>query len=190
LTASDREKWDSIYASRRSPGIGSDWLTENLARLPRGGKGLDLAAGDGASSLLMAGRGNRMTAVDVSSVGLELGRRSAGPASIEWVVADLDEWAPPANDFDFVICLNFFDRRRLPKIISNSLRPGGLFLGEAARRDQHGRPAGRVTDPNYLIDLGEWGRLFPDYRLLQADDRGPTSRVLLERPSTSTRPAS
>ncbi len=82
MSQRDAEKWDAKYALQRATGVPANWLMELLPHLPRGGTGLDLAAGDGANALLLASRGNRMTAVDISSVGLNLGKRTGGPLPV------------------------------------------------------------------------------------------------------------
>jgi SAM-dependent methyltransferase len=155
-----------------------------LGNLPRGGTGLDLACGDGADSLLMASRGNRMIAVDISPIGLAIGRRAGGPASVTWVEADLDDWLPDEADRDFVLCFKFLDRRRIRALVDAALRPGGLFIGETFRRrpDASGPAPGGPTHPDYLLEPGEWGRLFAGYEILLEDETSTTARVVARRP--------
>src|SRR5690606_37707305 len=94
VSESDRKKWDEKYSRREdaSPGPPAEYLEQLLRRLPMGGKALDLAAGDGANSLLLASRGWKVVAVDISAAGLEIGKRVAGPLPIDWQVADLDDY--------------------------------------------------------------------------------------------------
>jgi SAM-dependent methyltransferase len=75
------------------------------------GRALDAGCGHGAEALWLAARGWRVTAVDFSATALAQARATAaalGPpvaASVDWVEADLSEWAPPAQAFDLVSCL-------------------------------------------------------------------------------------
>ena len=179
MTASDREKWDAKYRLKRSPSPASDWLVENLRELPRGGKGLDLACGDGANALFMASRGNRMTAVDISPVGLQIGKKSGGPASVTWIEADLDDWNCEESDFDFVMCLKFLDRRRLPILVESALKPGGLFLAETYRQIPESKS--HVSNPEHLLQPNEWLTMFPTFEVLAKRDAGDMSGVLLRK---------
>lgn len=182
MSENDRQKWDQKYADRPSPGAPSDFLEQNLRLLPRGGRALDLAAGDGANSLLLASRGWRVTAVDISAVGLEIGKRVAGPLPIEWIVADLDDYSPPAGQFDLVMALRFFDRKQLPDQVRTALKPGGYFLSESYNFRELNRPDSHVTNPDYLVSENEWPQLLDGFEVHEHDQSRSSTRILFRKP--------
>jgi SAM-dependent methyltransferase len=104
----DRDDWDRRYRGRDfvwSVEPNRFLLAEVEGLTP--GRALDLAAGEGRNAVWLAIRGWSVTAVDWSEVGLEKGRRLAEhqAVSVDWVLADLREWEPPARAFDLVIVL-------------------------------------------------------------------------------------
>lgn len=180
MSEQDRVRWDKKYAERpsRASSPPSPWLEQHLRNLPRGGRALDLACGDGGNALLLASRGTRVIAVDVSPVGLAIGRKVAGPLPIEWVEADLDHYEPQVASFDLVVCFRFLDRKRLFHLVDTALKPGGLFLGETFNQSAAKHPDCHVTNPDYLLAEGEWLRLFPTYEVLAHEESGGMSRYL------------
>lgn len=188
MSINDKTRWERKYAERsaRSPGPPPDWLVENLGNLPRGGDALDLAAGDGAASLLLASRGWRVDAIDIAENGLAIGRRVAGPLPIRWRALDLDEYEPPPSSFDLVVCFRFLDRERLPAIVRRALRPGGLFLGETFNQRYPGSAGAHPISEKYLLFENEWRRLLGDFEFLAHDESGVTSRLLARKRSDDT----
>ncbi len=110
--------------------------------------------GDGANSLLLASRGWRVTAVDISPTGLALGRKVAGPLPIQWVEADLDTYEPESAAYDLVLCFRFLDRLRLPQLVDVALKPAGLLLAETFNVQAIGSPDCHITNPAYLLQQG------------------------------------
>lgn len=102
----DREAWNQRYQQKDFV-----WSVEpNRFLVPEvegltPGRALDLAAGAGRNAVWLATRGWAVTAVDWSDVALERGRRLAEhqAVTVEWVLADLREWEPPARAFNLVI---------------------------------------------------------------------------------------
>ena len=184
MAPNDRQRWDRKHAARRDskPGAPAGWLGQRLDRLPRPTRALDLAAGDGRHSLLLADRGWNVTAVDISPVGLDIGRRAAESTTIDWVVDDLDVYRPDPGAYGLVLCFFFLDRRLLPELVAAALRSGGIFVAETFNRREADRPDARITNPDYLLADDEWLALFPDFEVLEHDQRGPTSRFLARRP--------
>lgn len=136
MSDQDRERWDARHAQSR-PGMGEDpkaLVLELEQALPRSGRALDIACGEGRLALWLARRGLRVTAVDISPVGLgKLTARAAGEGlarCIEVIERDLDRGLPPLEPgFDFVACLDFHS----PAVLAEArelLSPGGLLLVE------------------------------------------------------------
>jgi SAM-dependent methyltransferase len=69
------------------------------------GRALDVAAGEGRNAVWLAERGWRVTAVDFSQVAVDHGRDLAVQrgVTVEWVLADVTAWRPPAQAFDAVV---------------------------------------------------------------------------------------
>lgn len=110
-----------------------DYLDAVLARAP-GRRVLDLGCGTGRHAVALAGRGYRVTGVDVSESGLARAAASAG-AAVDLHRADLlcDAWEPE-SPVDAVVCVQGFawgtdaDQLRLLRRIRRMLVPGGLLV--------------------------------------------------------------
>ena len=93
--------WDERYRSQHRVWSGrpGEVLVELTSDLPAG-RALDAGCGEGADAVWLAGRGWRVTAVDLSSVALARGAEEAAALGngladrIEWVHADLTTWSP------------------------------------------------------------------------------------------------
>jgi SAM-dependent methyltransferase len=134
----DSRQWDERYS-----GAQFEWTTmpnqfvaAELPGLPPG-RALDLAAGEGRNSVWLAERGWRVTAVDFSRVGLEKGRalaaaRGIDGTRIEWIVADLSDYAPEPGAFDLVLIAYFQAGAELRATVlrraTAALAPGGTLL--------------------------------------------------------------
>lgn len=130
----DRERWDSRYAG---PGLvmgpaPKPFVLELEPLLPRAGRALDIACGEGQLAAWLAQRGLSVTAVDISAVALDKLRRRAAAEGLEprlhAIEADLDEGLPPIEpDLDLVCCVDFYS----PAIMAQARRllaPDGMLL--------------------------------------------------------------
>jgi SAM-dependent methyltransferase len=141
-----REQWQAAAEAwnRWDPAI-ARWVgpaTEQLIdmmRLKPGDAVLDVAAGSGSQSLLLAARvgaQGRVVATDISSNILEFARanaRAAGFSNVEISVADGEELPVDDSTFDAVMCrlglMYFPDRDRSLTAMRRALRPGGRVGG-------------------------------------------------------------
>ncbi len=106
-----------------------------LAMLPdvRGLAGLDVGCGEGHNTRLLAGRGARMTAVDISTRFLEYARRSErdNPLGIDYRHASAQALPIPDASFDFVTAfMSLMDIPQPERAVAEAhrvLRPGGLL---------------------------------------------------------------
>lgn len=158
MSTAERDKWDAryrdgAYESRTHP---TALLAEWLPRLPRG-RALDVACGAGRNALYLAASGYAVTALDISGVALERGRRSATERglTIEWLCADLDDdpaRALPAGPFDLIVWVRYVHRTLLPHLVAR-LAPGGALLCE-----QHlltGQAVAGPTSTQFRLAPGE-----------------------------------
>ena len=162
----DAKAWDERYAAAElvwsvEPNL---FVARECAGLPPG-RALDLAAGEGRNAIWLARRGWSVTAVDFSGVAIDKGRRLAGDAEIDWVVADATTWRPAAS-YDLAVIaylqLEAAGRRAAVRTAYDALAPGGTFLlvahDTANLAEGTGGPQDAsvlMTADDVLADLGE-----------------------------------
>ena len=149
-TAWYRTFFDAFYLRQYAPALTDelserqvDWLIDLLGLEP-GARVLDLACGHGRHAIRLAGRGMRVTGLDLSEIFLERARDDARAADVDvrWVRADMRE-IPFEAEFDAVV--NVFtafgyleddaqDQRAIDGV-GRALAPGGAFLLETIHRD-------------------------------------------------------
>jgi cyclopropane fatty-acyl-phospholipid synthase-like methyltransferase len=130
--------WSGRYA-----GAGEDYLfgtapnkflASQARRLQPGWTALSVADGEGRNSVFLAEEGLRVTAVEISPVGLHKAQRLATSrhVEVEFVLADVLQWqAPAAFDVVVAIFVQFVgpvERPVLFERIKAAVRPGGLLL--------------------------------------------------------------
>ena len=137
----------------------NDFLRDIADRLPRAGRAVDLAAGQGRNAVFLASLGLDVLAVDQSEVGL---RRSEELAAARGValrteVADLREFDVEPGSLDVVssifVHLPSSVRTSVHGRVSTWLRPGGLFVFEWYGPGQLGRGTGGPNDPDQVASL-------------------------------------
>ncbi|MFJ9562436.1 class I SAM-dependent methyltransferase [Streptomyces fuscichromogenes] len=109
-------------------------LIEELVRVTGAGPGsrvLEIAPGTGKLTVDLAGAGCSITAVEIGpNMAAVARRRLAAFPAVDVVVAAFEEWEPPPDPFDAVVCATAFHWLdpvvRLPKA-ARALRPGGLL---------------------------------------------------------------
>jgi SAM-dependent methyltransferase len=131
--------WNERYGTKDSLWSGNP--NRNLVSEASGlrpGEALDVGCGEGADSIWLAGRGWRVTGVDIST--LALGRAAghaaqAGPeiaGRITWEQADIFTWEPARSRYDLVSVQYLHppsaQRGPLLRRLAASLRPGGTLL--------------------------------------------------------------
>lgn len=133
--------WDERYVSRRTE-HGRIWSGQVNATVAQQvsaltpGSALELGSGEGADALWLAARGWQVTALDISSVALEVGAREAAKAGVSdritWEQADLTTWRPSAQ-YDLVTSAFLHSPVDLPRedILRravSAVAPGGRLL--------------------------------------------------------------
>lgn len=111
------------------------WLREQAHLLPRHGRVLCVADGEGRNSVWLAGQGFEVDAFDVADRAVDKARALAQRegVSVNFAVADCDGYAWPEGTCDGVaaIFVQFADppmRSRLFERIVRSLKPGGVLI--------------------------------------------------------------
>lgn len=132
MTREDQRRWDERYAAKGPAShAGPPDLFANYADIfPTAGRALDIACGQGSTSVWLAGRGLRVAGFDISAVAIDQARELARHSGVEdrcrFEVVDLDNGLPDGPVVDVIVCHKFRDRRLDPVII-NRLAPGGLL---------------------------------------------------------------
>jgi SAM-dependent methyltransferase len=134
----DEAYWESRYAGH----TGQAHVAPNPHLLLQAegltpGTALDAGCGEGGSALWLAGRGWRVTGVDVSATALRRARahaeRLGGDVAerIDWRAADLTTWEPPLAHFDLVTAHYVHptgSQEDLVRRLAAAVAPGGTLL--------------------------------------------------------------
>jgi tellurite methyltransferase len=183
--------WDAKHrlAAQAPPSEPASIVRELLPLLPVG-SALDIACGMGRHALLLAARRQQVTAVDFSSVALDIlevrasgmpttVRRSdhfhpgarAAHGGLELIHANLEEAHLLDHSYDLILCVQYLQRSLFPQMV-RALRPEGILLMETFTQAQL-EFSGGPRNPAYLLETGELREAFPDlcvlfYRELRA----------------------
>ncbi len=132
-------------------GSPSAWVLRFLPLVRRAGTVLDLAAGHGRHSRVLAGTGFAVTAVDRDPAALHVLR---GISGVEAHEADLESgpWPYAARRFDAIVVTNYLWRPLLPALVG-ALAPDGVLIYETfgIGNERFGKP----SNPDFLLRPGE-----------------------------------
>ena len=188
---SSQSDWDAKHrlAAEGAPSEPASIVRELLPLLPTG-PALDIACGTGRHTLLLAERGQHVTAIDWSHVALDtLAVRAramhtplhkvkcvgdaghSSRAGVDLVHGDLEHDEIPEGRYDLIVCIQYLQRSLFPKM-ARALRHGGVLLFETFTRAQLEFAWG-PRNPAYLLETGELREAFPElcvvfYRELRA----------------------
>ena len=154
-------------------------LQQPLALLPAGDT-LDLACGDGAASLYLAGRGHRVLAVDFAVEGLKRLQRFAtapaagdatGKCKPEIKTRQLDLSLPEAltdlGRFDNIVLLRYLPGVSLLQQLPALMQPGARLLIKTFNTDYH-RQTG--FPERFCLQPGALTALSPDLTLISYEN--------------------
>jgi hypothetical protein len=144
----------------------NSFLAENAKLLT--GPVLSLAEGEGRNAVFLASLGFDVLGVDGSEVGLAKAQRLADSkgVQIKTEAADLASYEPPANCYGSVVSISAHlpseIRRRLHRLVEQSLKPGGIILLEAYSTSQLSLNTGGPKDPDMLMTVADIEKEFPN----------------------------
>ena len=179
--------WNDRYRDKPTPTKACQILTEFSAVLPASGRALDIACGAGRNCLYLAERGLHAVGVDRSSVALEQGRELARrkQVTVEWVQADLQNFALPPAAFDIIVCTYYRDPTIYARI-RESLQPRGILFYETYSLEQLGFETG-PKNPAHLLGPNELLLAFAGWDVIlyreMFIDRG-TAALIARKPAT------
>jgi SAM-dependent methyltransferase len=195
----DAAYWEDRYGS--GVGAGKHDPSPSLVAATGGlrpGRALDAGCGVGGDALWLAAQGWHVSAVDISPSALDQGRQaasSAGPATaerIEWVRADLTQWAP-GRTFDLVSSHYVHvpgPPQALFRRLAEWVAPGGTLLvvgHDAGHGHGHGAEhphpaAARVRAEQVLTGLAadQWGIIVAKPRTHTMQRPGGSGSITLD----------
>ena len=115
----------------------NDFLKSEYFRIPKGGRVLCLAEGEGRNAVFLAMQGYSVTAVDQSAVGIQKAKSLALKYGVEisTEVADLDDYDLGCEVWDGIVSIAAHVppllRKKLHVQVVNSLKSDGIFILEA-----------------------------------------------------------
>ena len=136
---SELERWQERYATDeyRFGTAPNAFLAAQAKRLPKSGKALALADGEGRNGVFLAERGLDVLSLDFSPNAQAKARKlaSARGVTLRTEQADVIGWSYPSDTFDVVAAIFFQfaappDRDRIFAGIKRTLKRGGLLLLE------------------------------------------------------------
>lgn len=149
----DQRFRESGYAYGTEP---NDFLRASVAKLPPG-DALCLAEGGGRNAVHLALKGHRVTAQDLSPVGLEKAQQLAQDQGVNLtcVRGDLREFKPEPESVDLVVAIWMHLEPELRALVNRravrALRPGGHLILEAYTPEQLRHGTGGPPNPELLI---------------------------------------
>jgi len=157
MSPSGRLEWDNRHQGQQ-PGKPEPFVLEMLPRLPRG-LALDVAAGRGRHSLILARAGMRVIAVDHSRVGIATLASIARlqDLAVSPVVADMTQFPLRQESFDVILNVNFLERE-LVADFKRALKIGGALLFDTFLIDEAANHR-HILNPRFLLEHGELRRL-------------------------------
>lgn len=115
----------------------NDFLKSEYTRIPKGGRVLCLAEGEGRNAVFLAQQGYSVTAVDQSSVGLQKAERLAKESGVKisTMVTDLADYDFGSEVWDGIVSISAHVppilRKHLHGQVMKSLKVRGVFILEA-----------------------------------------------------------
>jgi hypothetical protein len=157
MPTEDADRWNSRYREDTQNIFNTprSLLLEHSAILPTSGLALDIAMGLGDNSIYLSKRGMRVIGVDISLVALRKAKRKF--PNLLAVVADLQYFYIPKNNFDVIICFLYLQRDLwLP--MNQGLKIGGVMFIDCLTEDM--LTIHPEIDPIFLLKPGELQQAF------------------------------
>lgn len=166
---SERERWDVFYSHGggtfgREP---AEILQKYVDLLPRNGKVLDLAMGEGRNAIYLAKKGFSVTGVDFSEAALRKAKQFLQEARVtaEFENADLNVYQIKPAHYDVILNIDYLQRSLIPQI-KKGLKVGGVVVFENQTIDQLQILGSEGIRRDYLLQRGELKELFKDFKVI------------------------
>jgi len=131
--------WDQRYKEQGFAygTMANDFLKAQALQIPKGGRVLCLAEGEGRNAVFLAQQGYVVTAVDQSATGLKKAQELALKCGVEisTVVADLDSYDLGTDAWDGIVSIAAHVppslREKIHAQVISALKENGIFILEA-----------------------------------------------------------
>ncbi|HEV7842500.1 MAG TPA: methyltransferase domain-containing protein [Pyrinomonadaceae bacterium] len=159
--------WNERYRRGEHATLEPNHLLVRVSESLTPGRALDIACGAGRHALFLARRGWLVTALDASSVGIEITKERARKLSVEIDarVTDLErnEFELEREAYDLIIVF-YYLQRDLWRQIRAGLRASGTLI--AAIHLSDGDPENETGNPDFLLQPGELLTEFSDWEIV------------------------
>jgi SAM-dependent methyltransferase len=167
--------WDARFAGEdyhfgTEPNV---FLATQEKLLRPGMSGLCVADGEGRNSVWLAKHGMRVTAFDISPVGVEKARRLAREAgvAVDYHLGDINAWDWGAAQYDLVVVIfiQFLapaERAKVFEGIARAIAPGGYLVMQGYRPKQVEYGTGGPPVPENLYTEALLRKAFGDLEIL------------------------
>ena len=171
-SSSDFNRWQERFSTPdfvfgKEP---NEFLIRCKDLLPREGKALAVADGEGRNSVFLAQQGLDVTATEFAPAAIEKARQLAAEhnVSVNFIETDVHDWHYPKNTFDVVVEI-FTQFSTPPKRavkwagMRRTLKPGGLLIirGYTPKQLQYGTGGPKQIDQLYTFEKLE--SMFNDF---------------------------
>lgn len=172
MSKDDKNNWEQKYSAdgyepdRKPSALLTEWLDD---RPP--GSALDLACGTGRNALYLAGKGYAVSAIDASPRAIELAGQAARKEGlkINWIVADLDDYAI-RGEYDLIVISFFYPDRNLVPSIIDALKKGGILLCENNMLSPSA-PEEEARKHRFHLKPGELPQIFKALKVIRYQER-------------------
>ena len=175
------ERYDRIYTKRENLYGEPDPIMEQALDIIKSGSAIELGAGEGRNSLLVASKGLEVTAVDFSKVAIEKINASAKEVNLNITtrVADIKDYHFE-EDYDLIISTYVFhhlsesEADKLIKLMQDHTNENGINVISTFTKDsdfyrEESEPSDYYPDPDDLKKLYEgWEILTCETRIVEA----------------------
>lgn len=163
-------------------------LTSSAAGGARRGRALDVAAGGGRHTRLLAEAGWELFAVDADLDGLRRAVVRAAPLRLRAWCADLTVYPLPVDRFELIVVTRYLQRDLFPSL-QNALTANGVMIYETFTTIQGPRTRG-PSSPAYLLTPGELRDRFAGFDVLlyeEVTEPDAYARICARRPVHAAR---
>ena len=170
------ERWNGRYSA---PGFlfgeaPNAYLASKADVLPKKGRALSVADGEGRNSVWLAARGMQVDALDFSPVAVAKARAFAATrgVNVNFAVANVVELEWPAETYDVIaaIFIQFAtpeERAQLFAWFMRALKPGGLLVLQGYRVEQLGYGTGGPPERDHLYSAAMVRKAFSGCEILE-----------------------
>ena len=171
--------WDERYSTEQYIyGIEpNQFFKEQLSKILTPGRLLLPGEGEGRNAVYAAKLGWQVDAVDQSQKAMEKAVNLAdeNKVDVNYSVVDLRTFIPKKNYYDaaaiIFVHFNSEERKSFHKIITDSLKPGGVLIFESFSKNQFGKTSGGPQDLEMLYSLEDIKNDFKEMRSILLEEK-------------------